>query len=75
MSDQRSTPVSFGSDELDQIRDMMAKKLPYVCPICGSDLDCAGFVAGDGSQQNALALRCMACNRVAMLRDVGEDQR
>jgi hypothetical protein len=34
MSRSDGTPVSYARDELDQIRDVMAKGHPLVCPRC-----------------------------------------
>ena len=75
MSDTRNTPMNYDRDEIDQIRDMMAKGHPLVCPKCGDKLQHEGVVAGGGSQENVWALNCGQCNRTAILRDVtGERQ-
>ena len=72
MSGPDSTPVSFSRDEIDQLRDMMAKNLPIVCPICRGTMQYGEVVAGGGSQENVFAWTCESCNRTAILRDVTE---
>ena len=74
MSRPDSTPVSFSRDELDQIRDMMARDLPVVCPICRGTLQVRGVGAGGGSQENVWAWNCEPCNRTAILRDITGDR-
>ncbi len=44
MSQCRHTPVSFSRDDLDQIREMMDKHLPVVCPKCGGTLKSGGVL-------------------------------
>jgi hypothetical protein len=70
LSDARYTPVSYDRDELDQIRDMMARGDSVVCPICGGTLEVGGVVAGGGSMESVWAWNCEACKRTAILRDI-----
>ncbi len=74
MSRSEYTPVSFARDELDQIRDMMARGVSVVCPICGSTLDVGGVVAGGGSVESVWAWNCEPCKRTAILRDITGDR-
>ena len=73
MSDTRNTPLNYDRDELDQIRNMMARGAPVVCPICGGVLDVGGVVAGGGSVESVWAWSCEACNRTAILRDITKE--
>ena len=67
------TPVSYTRDELDQIRDMLAKHTPRRCPICGGELESGGVFDARDSQEDVWALTCQPCNRMAILRDVTEE--
>lgn len=73
MSGSDSTPVSYSRDELDRIRDMLAKSTLVRCPICGGELESGGVFDARDSQQDVWALVCGPCNRMAILRDVAED--
>ena len=70
MPHPRITPMSFDAAEIDGLREMKESRTPRVCPLCGGGLQCADFVARDGSGQKIWVLRCLPCNRVALLRDV-----
>ena len=74
MSDARYTPVSYDRDELDRIRDMMARGDTVICPICDGELDVEGVVAGGGSQESVWAWTCGPCKRTAILRDITGDR-
>jgi len=52
MSRSDGTPVSYTRDELDQIRDMLAKHTLVRCPNCGSELESGGVFDERGSQDD-----------------------
>jgi CheY-like chemotaxis protein len=70
MSRSENTPVSFLRDELDKIRDMMARGASFVCPICEGTLNVGDVGAGGGSQEHVWAWNCEPCKRTAILRDI-----
>ena len=72
MSGSDSTPVHYGRDELDQIREMMAMSIPVVCPKCGGKLEAGGVFDARDSQADVWALTCQPCFRMAILRDITE---
>ena len=74
MSRSEDTPVSYSRDELDQIRDMLAKHIPARCPNCGGELESGGVFDARDSQKDVWALTCRPCNRMAILRDVTEER-
>ncbi len=74
MSRSASTPMSYSRDELDHIRDMLAKHTPLRCPICGGELESGGVFDARDSQEDVWALTCTPCNRMAILRDVTEER-
>jgi hypothetical protein len=74
MSRSASTPMSYTRDELDQIRDMLAKHTPRRCPKCGGELESGGVFDARNSQEDVWALTCTPCNRMAILREVTEER-
>ena len=70
MPERSNTPVSFNRDELHQIREMLSKHAPMLCPKCGGGMESGGVYDERGSKEDVWALTCETCNRMAILRDV-----
>ena len=57
------TPVTFSSDEVHKIRQVLEKHQMPRCPHCGSDLEICGPLASGAKQGPVLHILCAACHR------------
>ena len=60
-------PVRFSPEYIRQIRDMLEKDAPVVCPRCGAGLTSGRPIAGDGTEGSVWRLNCRRCNRTPVL--------
>ena len=57
------TPVTFSSDEIHKIRQVLEKHQTPRCPHCGSDLEICGPLASGATQGPVLHILCATCDR------------
>ena len=64
--------VEFSPEEILQIREMVAKDVPVLCPRCGARLTSGRPVHGGDTQGLVWRLSCRRCNLTALSGDVQE---
>ncbi len=64
--------VEFSPEEILQIRGMVAKDVPVLCPRCGARLTSARPVPGGGTQGLVWRLSCRRCNLTTLSGDIQE---
>ncbi len=64
--------VEFSPEEALQIRDMVARDVPVVCPRCGARLTSGRPVSGRGTQGAVWRLSCRRCNLTTLSGDIQE---
>jgi len=64
--------VEFSPEEILQIREMVAKDVPVLCPRCGARLTSGRPVPRGGTQGLVWRLSCRRCNLTTLSRDTQE---
>ena len=68
MSQSGNTPVTFSSEEVRLIRDMMGTPRARVaCPLCGETLMLVGPITSEGTVGPTLEVTCRPCHRSAII--------
>ncbi len=71
--ENRDTPAPYSAAAAAQIRQLIVTPgARLACPRCDGDLTMAGPIAGGGSMAAVWELRCQACRRSLMVRDLPE---
>jgi len=67
--EMQKTPVSYSSEEIRQIREMMSADRLLECPRCGEMLNDVTTVPGPADRDGLFVVSCHSCNRMAFLPD------